>query len=188
MKLNSSAQSGDAIFLLKPIGTGVLSTAIKLNIIDEATENLAITYMSKINSLGYEIGKLDYVNAVTDITGFGLLGHIIEICEGSNLNADVRFEKIRLIKGLEFYINEKKIVTSGGKRNSDNYREKVSPLSDFAQTVLNDPQSNGGLLVIVDGGRIRDFQVFLQENDLQAHYEPIGFFKNGSDGKRVTVL
>ena len=94
IKKNSTAEKGNKLFLTKPIGVGMITTAHKRGLALKKDFSEAIKTMTKLNSIGYEFGKLDYVKAMTDVTGFGLLGHLIEMCEGSNLSAEIEYEKI----------------------------------------------------------------------------------------------
>ena len=94
------------MYLTKPIGVGIITTAQKRGVAIEEDVKEAVRIMTELNSLGYEFGKLNYVQAMTDITGFGLLGHLIEVCEGSNLSALIEYEKVPLVKNLSHYLSK----------------------------------------------------------------------------------
>lgn len=148
VKKNASAQSGCKLFLTKPLGIGVLTTAEKKGKLKQEHRFLARDTMCQMNAIGSAFSELDAVTAMTDVTGFGLLGHLTEICEGSNLNAEVYFEKIKTLDGVPDYI-AKGCVPGGTERNFDSYGNKISPLTDLQKAVLCDPQTSGGLLIAV---------------------------------------
>ena len=104
--------------------------------------------MLTINSVGKELGKIEAVRAMTDVTGFGLLGHLIEMCEGSNLSAELYPAKVPIIKNIPYYL-EQKTFPGGTFRNFDSYGHKVSPMTDLQKHLFCDPQTSGGLLVAV---------------------------------------
>src|ERR1019366_7759755 len=91
LKRNSTAHSGDVLFLTKPLGTGTLTTALKRGLIGEEEIKQAIEQMSTLNTFGEILGKYDFIHALTDVTGFGLLGHLIEMCDGATLSAEIEY-------------------------------------------------------------------------------------------------
>lgn len=148
VKRNASAQAGCKLYLTKPLGIGVLTTAEKKGKLKPEHKGLATEAMCQMNLIGSQFSEVDGVTAMTDVTGFGLLGHLIEICEGSNLNANIFFDKIHTLDGVPDYIAEG-CVPGGTTRNFDSYGHKVGALSDYQKAVLCDPQTSGGLLVAV---------------------------------------
>ena len=102
--------------------------------------------MLTLNSAGADFGKLPYVSAMTDVTGFGLLGHLIEMCEGSGLSAEIELNKVPRFTFLDEYIQQKS-MPGGTTRNWDSYGKKVNTISEEQKAVLADPQTSGGLLV-----------------------------------------
>ena len=104
--------------------------------------------MSQLNDIGSEIAKISGVNAITDVTGFGLAGHLLEVCQGSKVGAIVCFNDLPLLSNIYSYIN-KGCVPGGTKRNYDSYGHFLNKLSTLQNTVLCDPQTSGGLLVTV---------------------------------------
>lgn len=148
IRKNSSAIEGCELYLTKPLGVGILSTAQKKGVLRERDRSIAKELMLTLNKIGYELGAVDEVKAMTDVTGFGLLGHLIEICEGSNLSARINFDKVPKIDGLRYYL-ENDAIPGGTFRNFDSYGHKVSKLSDLQKQILCDPQTSGGLLVAV---------------------------------------
>lgn len=149
VKRNASATAGCELFLTKPIGIGILTTAEKRGILKAEHKNLARDTMCQMNLVGAEFAHLDEVKAMTDVTGFGLLGHLKEVCEGSNLRSEVDFVNIKTLDGVKDYIAQGS-VPGGTTRNFDSYGHLVSPLTDEQKAILCDPQTSGGLLIAVE--------------------------------------
>ena len=177
LKKNNTAEQGDYLFLTKKIGVGILTTAEKKGLLFNNELNLAAEQMMKLNKIGSILGKQNYVTAMTDVTGFGLLGHLVEMAEGSGLSAEVEFDNIKLITdNLVNYIKEGSIPGGTG-RNWDSYGHKILLIVDegeIKRTVLADPQTSGGLLVAVKPEAVSEMQALLNENDLQEFIVPIG--------------
>ncbi len=153
IKQNNTARQGDLLFLTKKLGVGILTTAEKKGLLKEAHRQLAPQQMMQLNKVGEALGKLEYVHAMTDVTGFGLLGHLTEMAEGSGLSATLDFKNIPLITSeLKEYINMK-CVPGGTYRNWDSYGYKIAIDKDideaYATALLADPQTSGGLLIAV---------------------------------------
>ena len=149
LKQNSTATEGCLLYLTKPLGVGILTTAEKKGILLHDHKNIARDSMVKPNSIGYELGKQAYVKALTDVTGFGLAGHLKEMCEGSGLSARLDFDKIPIIPEALKYLQQGS-VPGGTARNFDSYGDSLSPLTEPQKDILCDPQTSGGLLVAVD--------------------------------------
>lgn len=149
LKQNSTALSGDLLFLTKPLGTGVLTTALKREILNEDEIAHAVDYMRTLNSFGAELGKQQYVHALTDVTGFGLLGHLIEMCEGAHLSAEIDYANVPLMQ-LVKELSAKFIYADNTMRNWKSYESKVQGIGSESLLTLCDPQTSGGLLVAVD--------------------------------------
>jgi len=161
LKKNNTAKKDSVLYLTKPIGIGIITTAQKKGIVQEQHLTVAIDTMLTLNTLGADLGQLPYVNAMTDVTGFGLLGHLCEVCEGSGLSAEIEFDKVPRFDFLEAYI-EQKSMPGGTGRNWASYGHKISPLSDYQKGILADPQTSGGLLVSVDSEKISEFESFVR--------------------------
>ncbi|HYV94170.1 MAG TPA: selenide, water dikinase SelD [Chitinophagales bacterium] len=174
IKRNNTACEGDLIFLTKPIGTGILSTALKRKLIDEEGMKPAVEIMCTLNSIGEKFGMLDFVHGMTDVTGFGLIGHLLEMCEGSNLSAEIFYSKIRLIEGVEA-LAKKFVAPDNTFRNWKSYESKVSGISGESLVTLCDPQTSGGLMVAVPPEFQNEFKLLLDENRMK-YTEPIGKF------------
>lgn len=157
VKRNASATAGCELFLTKPLGIGILTTAEKRGILKPEHQYLARDAMCQMNLIGAEFSKLDEVKAMTDVTGFGLLGHLKEVCEGSNLRAEVNFADIQTLDGVRDYIAQGS-VPGGTNRNFESYGHLISPLTDKQKAILCDPQTSGGLLVAVESQAIEKIQ------------------------------
>ncbi|AWW00376.1 selenide, water dikinase SelD [Arcticibacterium luteifluviistationis] len=181
IKQNNKAQVGDVLFLTKPIGVGILTTAEKKAILKPEHKNLAANQMMQLNKIGEVLGQMDAVSAITDVTGFGLLGHLTEMAEGSGLSAEVHFDKVPLIAPeIIDYINAG-AVPGGTNRNWDSYGSKISAVTELQKAILADPQTSGGLLVAVNKSSITEFQNILKANGLEKFIEPIGSFAEQKD-------
>ena len=157
VKRNASATAGCQLFLTKPLGIGILTTAEKRGILKPEHQHLARDSMCQMNLIGAEFSKLDEVKAMTDVTGFGLLGHLKEVCEGSNLRAEVNFADIQTLDGVRDYIAQGS-VPGGTNRNFESYGYLISPLTDEQKAILCDPQTSGGLLVAVESQAVEKIQ------------------------------
>lgn len=149
VKRNASAKSGCKLYMTKPLGIGILTTAEKKGKLKPEHQGLATAAMCQMNSIGSQFAQVDGVTAMTDVTGFGLLGHLIEICEGSNLSAVVFSDKIKTLDGVKDYIAQG-CVPGGTGRNFESYGHKVGALTEEQKAILCDPQTSGGLLVAVE--------------------------------------
>jgi selenide,water dikinase len=187
LKLNSTAKSADLVYLTKRLGTGVYSTALKLNKISGSDKKEMIKIMCSLNVLGIKIAKLGYVNAMTDVSGFGLFGHLIEICQASNLSADILFKNVQLLENARKYI-ENGIASAGGRRNWESYKSLIGKTDDFVRTILTDPQTNGGLLITIDQNHQNDFESFLNRNNLSDFSKPIAVLKTAGNGSELIAL
>lgn len=153
---NSTAEEGCLIFLTKPLGIGILSTAQKQKKIEEGDIEPAIEAMTTLNKIGAEFSLLEGVVAMTDVTGFGLLGHLSEICDGSGIGAKIWFDKVPLLPKVEKY-RELGCIPGGARKNFMSYGHKISPMSQQQREILCDAQTSGGLLVIVKKNSVDRF-------------------------------
>ncbi len=179
LKQNNTAKEGDYLFLTKPIGVGILATAQKRGLLSDKLLQLLTTQLTALNSIGEQLGKLTSVTAITDVTGFGLLGHLIEMAEGSNLSAEIYYNKLPILDGATDFLKQR-IVPDATYRNWNSYSTKVSfdkgvnVLEAF--NLLPDPQTNGGLLIAVNSTKIEEVKEKFTQNGLQNFIEPIGRF------------
>jgi selenide,water dikinase len=177
LKRNDTAKLGSLLYLTKPIGIGIATTAQKKGIVKPEHLQKVVDTMLTLNKLGADFGKLPYVNAMTDVTGFGLLGHLTEVCEGSGLSAEIDFDKVPKFDFLDEYLQQKS-VPGGTQRNWDSYGSKIGSLTDFQKSILADPQTSGGLLVSIDEAKQVEFEAFLSKKGISL--KPFGkFIKSG---------
>ncbi|TLS81572.1 selenide, water dikinase SelD [Photobacterium damselae subsp. damselae] len=148
IKRNDKAEAGCKLFLTKPLGIGVLTTAEKKSKLAEEHKGLARDWMCKLNKPGADFADIAGVKALTDVTGFGLLGHLSEICEGSGVKAKVWFDQVPHLPGVFDYI-EQGCVPGGTERNFASYGDKIAPMTAEQKALLCDPQTSGGLLLAV---------------------------------------
>ncbi len=170
IKQNNTAQVGDVLFLTKKIGVGILTTAEKKGLLKDEHKELAPLQMMQLNKIGEALGKLEFVHSITDVTGFGLLGHLTEMAEGSCVSAIVNFNKVPLITpDLQYYIDNKSIP-GGTNRNWDSYGNKIEFAADVnidnAKAILADPQTSGGLLIAVAPEAAEEIKAMLVANNL----------------------
>ena len=161
VKRNSSARSGDLLILSKPLGVGIFSAALKKGLLDEAGYRAMIDTTTQLNLPGVELSNLAGVHAMTDVTGFGLLGHLLEMCRGSGLAARITAADLPLLPGLQA-LAQSGIATGASARNWQSYGKDVrlAPYLDAPlQAVLTDPQTSGGLLVACDPDELPAVQV-----------------------------
>jgi selenide,water dikinase len=166
LKRNDTAKEGSALYLTKSLGIGIITTAQKKGLVTPEHFKAAVDSMITLNKLGAELGKLTYVNALTDVTGFGLLGHLCEMCEGSGLSAKIDFSRIPKFDFLQEYL-DKKSFPGGTTRNWNSYGHKVKVHTEFQKLVLADPQTSGGLLISVDGNETFEFESFCRKKGLE---------------------
>jgi selenide, water dikinase len=156
LKQNSTATEGCLLFLTKPIGVGILTTAKKKKLVKPEDLQRAVDNMLTLNKAGAVFGGLDYVKAMTDVTGFGLLGHLGEMVDGSNLSAEIEFDLVPKMEGLDKYIQQN-CIPGGTNRNWTSYGEGIAGVDDYRKAILADPQTSGGLLVAVESGKSEEF-------------------------------
>ena len=179
LKQNNTANVGDYIFLTKPLGTGILSTAQKRGLIEDVHAVGMVEQMTRLNKLGALLGESKTVHAMTDVTGFGLLGHLAEMAEGSSLSAEIYYNRIPVTDGVRQYLSQR-IVPDATFRNWNSYQKKtgfekgVNVMEAFS--LLPDPQTNGGLLFSVDEKGVDEIIQLLKDNGYADFATPIGKF------------
>ncbi len=160
---NDRAEVGCRLMLSKPIGIGVLTTAEKKGLLQEEHKGLASQWMCKLNKVGADLAVMDGVTAITDITGFGLLGHLSEVCLGSGLKAKIDFNAIPTLPGVMSYL-EQGCAPGGTGRNFESYGHYVTPLNEQQKGILCDPQTSGGLLIAVRPEAVENALALANEN------------------------
>ena len=166
LTLNSTAKAGDVLILTKPLGSGIIATAIKKDKTPKSIMEEAVNVMTNLNSGGAKAMNAVGVNACTDITGYGLLGHLLEMCQGSKISATIEFNEIPLMQGV-FELAQKGFIPGGTKRNLDHVTPNVNFSKNISQEqkyLLADAQTSGGLLISVPKDKAEDLQNLLMEN------------------------
>lgn len=174
VKRNSTAKEGDYLLLTKPLGAGIITAALKRGVIQEKHLEQAMKHMTTVNTVGKELGKLKCVNAMTDVTGFGLAGHLKEMCTPGNLSVEVYFEKLPLMDGVKEYIS-KFIYPDMTTKVYSSIATVCNELNSEQLFVLCDPQTNGGLLVAVRPDEMNRIKLIFEKFQIP-FYEPIGEF------------
>lgn len=178
LKQNNTAKRGDVLLLTKKIGVGILTTAEKKKLLKENEKSLASDQMMVLNKIGSVVSKINAVHAMTDVTGFGLLGHLIEMAEGSGLSANIFFSEVPLISETLLDYVQLGSVPGGTNRNWESYSHKVRFIQEdnavLYKNILADPQTSGGLLMAVSKDGLDEVVSVLNENGLGNFCSPIG--------------
>lgn len=185
VKRNNSATPGCKLYLTKPIGVGILTTARKQDKLTAAHELQVVNNMTTLNKIGASLAELEGVQAMTDVTGFGLLGHLLEMCEGSDLAARIDDHAVPRLEAVEEYL-AMGCVPGGCQRNFDSYGDKIAPLDATQQALFCDPQTSGGLLVAVQPEQCAAVEALGAEFGLAL--QPIGELLSYQGGHRIVVV
>ena len=167
LKQNNTATAGCKLYLTKPLGVGIFTTAQKQGKLKPEHACIAPNSMSELNRIGEELAEINGIKAMTDVTGFGLLGHLTEMCEGSKLSALIEFDKIPRFPELDDYIAQN-CIPGGTHRNWDSYGHHIQLRSEHEKLILCDPQTSGGLLIAVDPGAVNQVEQLLTRHQIQA--------------------
>ena len=184
LKRNDTAKAGSKLFLTKPLGVGILSTAQKDGKLKNEHKNIAPNSMMRLNSIGEKLANIAGVNSLTDVTGFGLLGHLLEMCEGSNVQAVIDYKNVPVFKEVDYYLS-KKCIPGGTNRNWDSYGDKISLPNDYLRFILADAQTSGGLLISVSDAAANEVEQLLKNNNLYSN--SIGYIAEYEGLSRVIV-
>ena len=149
LKRNNSAHVGDLLYITKPIGSGMLSAALKKGALSDELKTELIFHMSKLNSIGKDLGSIKGVSAMTDVTGFGLIGHLLEMCDSGRLSATVQYADVPMMNGVS-ELAGRMIYPDNTMRNWKAFGSQVAGISGESLLTLCDPQTNGGLLIAVN--------------------------------------
>lgn len=185
VKQNNTAQAGDKLYLTKPLGIGILSTAQKKKLIAAEHADIAPETMCQLNKIGSELAQLEGVTAMTDVTGFGLGGHLREMCEGSNLQALVKFADLPILPHVEEY-RLKGCSPGGAQRNFESYGDRLGPMTEAQQQIVCDPQTSGGLLVAVNAQGEQDFLEMTAQAGMEL--KPIGYLQQRADNTPYVLI
>ena len=181
IRQNNTAVAGCRLFLTKPLGIGIFSTAAKKGLLNQEDYLNSVSWMTTLNTAGMEFGAMPGVRAMTDVTGFGLLGHLLEICEGSRLTAYINFNAVPILDNIKYYINAN-CIPGGTYRNWKSYGSKIGEVDEFQKLILADPQTSGGLLVAVDMDDAA-FDLYAGNNG----FVEIGWLESGMGEKVIEV-
>ena len=177
LKKNIGAKPGDVLLLTKPLGTGLLATALKRGLLEKIHYQSLLQQMTSLNNIGIELAKIAGVSAMTDVTGFGLLGHLIEMAEGSDVSIELTYTNILKMDGADEYLKQR-TIPDATFRNWNSYSKKVQFAKGVnvmeAFNLLPDPQTNGGLLIAVEPGSLNEVKSIFLKSGLHKHLEPIG--------------
>ncbi|TVP88772.1 MAG: selenide, water dikinase SelD [Pseudomonadaceae bacterium] len=185
LKRNDQAQVGDQLYLTKPLGIGIFTTAEKQAKLRADDQGRARDLMCQLNRIGTDFSRLPGVHAMTDVTGFGLLGHLVEMASGSRVTARLQEAAVPRLPGVEHYL-EAGCVPGGTGRNFASYGEHVLLANAGWQNLLCDPQTSGGLLVAVSPDACAAFEQLAREQGLDL--QPIGECLPSTDGPCVEVV
>lgn len=187
VKRNADAKAGDKLVLGKPLGVGILSAALKKNVLDAAGYAAMIDSTTRLNKPGRRLPDIAGVHAMTDVTGFGLLGHLLELARGSGLGASVEMAKVPLLANVQA-LAERGCITGASGRNWHGYGNAVtlaSTVTPVQQALLTDPQTSGGLLVACDATAVNEVLTLFRSEGF-ADAAVIGEMVEGPS--RVTVV
>ncbi len=170
LRRNSEARPGDALILTKPLGVGIYSAAIKKGALSDEGYSEMLGFMTRLNVVGAELARLKEVHAMTDVTGFGLLGHALEMARGAGVAVRLRLDEVPLLAQAED-LARASFVTGASHRNWASYGEAVSlptGFEDWRRLLLTDPQTSGGLLVACDAQAAPAILMRIREGDPRA--------------------
>lgn len=172
LKQNDQATENCLLYLTKPLGVGILTTGQKRGIVSEGDLANAVNQMSTLNSIGIKLGPLSYVKSLTDVTGFGLFGHLVEMCDGSQVSSELYFDQIPTLENLDAYLDQK-CFPGGTERNWSSYGQRIQKgITEKQRLIGADPQTSGGLLIAVDDSFQEAFEKYMFE--LGLNLKPIG--------------
>ena len=186
IRKNSEATSKCKLFLTKPLGIGLITTAEKFGIAKNKHKQVALNLMTTLNNIGAPLAQIAEVRSITDVTGFGLLGHALEMAEGSNLDIVIEYSKVPRIAEVEYYI-EQEAIPGGTNRNFASYGAKISPMTPEQKALLCDPQTSGGLLVAAEPQSIEQIKALAEKNGVIM--QEIGYFteRNLDRNYRISI-
>ncbi|MEY4571339.1 MAG: hypothetical protein RLZZ595_1218 [Bacteroidota bacterium] len=178
LKKNNTAEKGDVLLLTKKLGVGILTTAEKKGILRSEDARLAPDQMMKLNTIGHDLSKIEGVHAMTDVTGFGLLGHLIEMVEGSSLSATLYSKHVPWLSPQLVNYIEQGSVPGGTNRNWDSYGHKIhlepGDRGLLHKNLFADPQTSGGLLISISPSSLNTVVDLFKKRGLAEHIEPVG--------------
>lgn len=188
LKTNAGARPGDRLYLTKPLGVGILATAEKNGRLRPEHVGAAAASMTRLNSVGTQLARLEAVHAMTDVTGFGLLGHLLEMCRASTVSAELDFPAIPQLGDLATYLAQG-MAPGGTRRNWASYGNAVDCPDEIRRAILCDPQTSGGLLIAVDPAATDELEALLRDHGPALAPQPIGTIRQRLGGdSRIAVI
>jgi len=182
---NDRAREGDLLYLTKPLGVGILTSASKKGLLTDADLAIAVENMTALNKPGLVFAEIDGVHAMTDVTGFGLAGHLLEVCRGSGLSAKVDLSALPVMPNLSPYI-EAGCIPGGTYRNATAFGSYVQNMTESDSLIMCDPQTSGGLLVAVAPSARVEFEQVAKSQGITA--SPLGEMVAQSGGASSSLL
>jgi selenide,water dikinase len=189
VRRNADAKAGDVLVLGKPLGVGVLSAALKKEQLSEAGYRQLIDNTTKLNTPGIALAALDGVHALTDVTGFGLAGHALELARGAKATVAIDWARVPLLPEVR-ELAERGMVTGASGRNWAGYQVDVSLPEGFSaidQALLTDPQTSGGLLVTCDASAVGDVLALFRRHGFDAAAEIGEVVAHGPGARRLLL-
>lgn len=187
MLTNAKAQAGDVLILTKPLGVGILSSALRKDLLREEEYAEMLKWTTTLNKAGAQVAQLSGVHAMTDVTGFGLAGHLLEMCKGAKLSAQIQFNSLPIIQSAIKFASDD-IATGASSRNWLSYGEHIMlppNIKDWQHVMLTDPQTSGGLLIACDPANVDEVQHIIEKEQGSAG-TVIGSMLATTDGVSVT--
>ena len=160
IKKNNGVKQNDILYITKPLGIGILSTALKRGLLDDETYKLLLEQTTTLNSIGEKLGTFSHVNSITDITGFGFAGHLLEMLAGTNLSAIIKKESLPVMEAAKDF-SKQFVFPDNTTRNYNDQAKQISGMTDLDFILYCDPQTSGGLLFSVDSLNEKDMDEFL---------------------------
>jgi len=189
VKRNADAKVGDRLLLGKPLGVGVMSAALKQEKLSAEAYAQMIAAATQLNTPGPELAALDGVHAMTDVTGFGLAGHVLELARGAKVSIDLYWARVPLLAGARA-LAEQGFITGASARNWEGYRHEIAVRAGFAaadQALLTDPQTSGGLLVTCHAGAAPQVREIFKRHGFDSVADIGEVVEAGPEGPRVAV-
>ncbi|MCX6868604.1 MAG: selenide, water dikinase SelD [Verrucomicrobia bacterium] len=188
LKANQGARPGDLLILTKPLGIGILATAEKNGQLRPEDVGKAAASMTRLNSVGTKLSRLESVHAMTDVTGFGLFGHLLEMCRASKVSAAIHFAAVPQLCDLASYLNAG-MAPGGTRRNWASYGTAIDCPDAIRQAILSDPQTSGGLLIACDPAALAEVAEVLHSHGLAIHAHPVGAIRpSAGNESHITVI
>jgi selenide,water dikinase len=184
LKRNNSIKENDLLYITKPLGIGILSTALKRGLLKDNEYHLLLEQTTTLNSIGQKLGAFTYVNAMTDITGFGFAGHLLEMLSGSGLSAVIKKDALPIMPEAKAYARQF-VFPDNTTRNYNDQAKHIAGMTDLDFIFYCDPQTNGGLLFSVDPAYEKGMDAFL--NAEGQYFAKIGSIASGQENKMVFI-